>query len=63
MTEKEKSILLRETAKTKGGALLIDMISEAALRRMTGDPIKIQQQSGVFNLWLDLNDYLTGELK
>jgi hypothetical protein len=63
MTENEKSKLLQECAKSKGGALLIDMISEAALRRMTGDPVKIQQQSGLFNFWLDLNDYLTGENK
>ena len=65
MTEHEISKLFQECAKTKGGALLIDMIKQNAHRRMSGDPVKIQQQSGVFNLWLEINDYLemTGESK
>ena len=59
MKELEISALLKECAATKGGALLISMISEAALRRMGSDPVKIQQQAGVLNLYIDINDYLT----
>ena len=58
MTEEEKAKLIQEAAKTKGGALIIELITDRALVPMGGSPEKIQMQAGVFNLYLELKDYL-----
>ena len=58
MTEEEKAKLIQEAAQTKGGALIIEMITDRVMRKMGENPVLLQQQAGVFNLWLELNDYL-----
>lgn len=59
LTDEEiKAKLIQESAKTKGGALIIELITDRALTPMGTDPVRVQQQAGVFNLWLELKEYL-----
>ncbi len=58
MTEGEKAKLIQEAAETKGGQLIIEMITDAVMKPMSTDPVRANQQAGVFNLWLELKDYL-----
>ena len=58
MTETEKAKLIQEAIETKGGKLILEMITDRVMKPMSTDAVKANQQAGVFNLWLELNEYL-----
>jgi hypothetical protein len=59
LTDKEIGKLIADgISSNKGCGLLWALIEEKAMTRISGPPEKMQQQSGVFNLWLEVHELI-----